>query len=665
VTILDYYQNFFIDDFKILSVKDDVNVNLEKTNSEHKKLNLKLKFYYKLEYLLNEIKKHYDLLEIEDVILYEIVLNHNSNNIFVLSKLDSSQKESTLEDLKICHNSKFICVLKSRTSDYSGVESESCRFSSIEKENNLTQIIDSQIGLEPISVHIICGAFDKTVRIFAHSTLEEFKKFLKAYFNLNYEISLVYKNNNKILNLDDIAFNKKTETWNSMKNLLHNKNILFVTKCINIESSSNSYDENILDNQIEEEISCIVRIEDNKEIQVINIRLNKTFAELLEKIKNELNLAPYLEVNENHLEKFSFRVRKDYDGKLIFKNIYSKKINSDETFLDGGVRLKFEFGEPYETNEILLKIYMIIDNEKVVKDFIGDPEKILLSDLKKFICDEFDFKFEDYMFCSTNAFCDPVKALKVENQTLKKLGLKDCDSIFLKNITGEQSETFYLKIYKPFVGENLLSDSSFVYKPITEDLLVNEFVVSKDSTLSQIKTSLIKNLNFSSISSADFLRLRVLNKRMDPEKILSGNDTSIKKFNLENRINLMLEVLPKEECLRKNQIQIFLWRRDVKDKSYKDKISVLFEFENTATSDQLYQLCRVSYNLKHISIAKYSKHNYIWEFIPEMCENGPINLRKIHGLKDGDWIGVREEKENEFGEDDFQTMEDRKVIIFI
>ncbi len=95
-------------------MRDDANVNQDKKPSEHQ-LNLKLKFYHKLKNLMNEIKRHYNLQEIDDIILYEIVHTKNSNNIFVLSKFDSSQKESTLENLKICHNSKLICLLKKRT----------------------------------------------------------------------------------------------------------------------------------------------------------------------------------------------------------------------------------------------------------------------------------------------------------------------------------------------------------------------------------------------------------------------------------------------------------------------------------------------------------------------------------------------------------------------
>jgi hypothetical protein len=49
-----------------------------------------------------------------------------------------------------------------------------------------------------------------------------------------------------------------------------------------------------------------------------------------------------------------------------------------------------------------------------------------------------------------------------------------------------------------------------------------------------------------------------------------------------------------------------------------------------------------------------------------MSSNGPINLRKSpYSLKDGDWIGVRNDNEEGNDKDDFQTEEDKKVNIYL
>ena len=54
-------------------------------------------------------------------------------------------------------------------------------------------------------------------------------------------------------------------------------------------------------------------------------------------------------------------------------------------FLDGGVRLKVEFGEPYEYSEILIKILIEKGGEIITKEFIDVPE-IQISELKKHTC---------------------------------------------------------------------------------------------------------------------------------------------------------------------------------------------------------------------------------------------------------------------------------------
>jgi hypothetical protein len=107
-----------------------------------------------------------------------------------------------------------------------------------------------------------------------------------------------------------------------------------------------------------------------------------------------------------------------------------------------------EYGEPYDISEFMLKISFEIEKEKFLKDFIGDPQKILISDLKTFICEEFDLNIENHQFWKTNWVKDPVKAIKNENLILSKLGLNDGDCLYLKNISAEIYETYLLKIYK-------------------------------------------------------------------------------------------------------------------------------------------------------------------------------------------------------------------------
>ena len=79
---------------------------------------------------------------------------------------------------------------------------------------------------------------------------------------------------------------------------------------------------------------------------------------------------------------------------------------------------------------------------------------------------------------------------------------------------------------------------------------------------------------------------------------------------------------------------------------------------NVATSDQLYAQFRIQSGLQNITLAKYAKYNYVWEVIPE---SESVNLRKAFNLRDGDWIGIRDEDIVLDYCDDFQTAEDAKV----
>jgi hypothetical protein len=174
--------------------------------------------------------------------------------------------------------------------------------------------------------------------------------------------------------------------------------------------------------------------------------------------------------------------------------------------------------------------------------------------------------------------------------------------------------------------------------------------------LEELKLNIIDNLGLN-LANVSQLRVRSLGKRMDPERIIRGNKTPIKKFNIDNPANLIIEILDKEEELKENQIQLVIWQRDAK--TYKNGKEMIFEFSQFAGSDQLYKQIRDEFGItSEFKIAKYAKQYYTWEEIKERdIKNNAINLRKgPYNLKDGDWIGVSCEDG-----DDFMTEEDSKM----
>jgi hypothetical protein len=142
-------------------------------------------------------------------------------------------------------------------------------------------------------------------------------------------------------------------------------------------------------------------------------------------------------------------------------------------FLDGGVRLRVEFGEPYGWTEILLRIKFEKEKEKYLRDFIGNPEKITIGELKKFFCEEYEFKADDCLIYRTNAFGDAVKAIKNESITISKAGLKDYDCVYLKNITLETSPNYYIKVFTKKEDPD-----QYLFQPITDDYFITELMVN-------------------------------------------------------------------------------------------------------------------------------------------------------------------------------------------
>jgi hypothetical protein len=143
-----------------------------------------------------------------------------------------------------------------------------------------------------MTLHILFQSIDKHIKTFNNVKVDEFKNFLKEYFKIDYDISLVLKSNNKNINLDKNGFDRKNNTWLTLKQLrLSENNIIFVTKTVNKVKTEETTSTSVPENELDEKINCIIRLEDDQEfVEVVKIRQNKTFSQLVEKIKKQLNI---------------------------------------------------------------------------------------------------------------------------------------------------------------------------------------------------------------------------------------------------------------------------------------------------------------------------------------------------------------------------------------
>jgi hypothetical protein len=247
--------NFHIDEFSIISANDkfeDLPFN-----------DVKLKYYNKFQILYDRLKP--------DSILYEISNNKLNNSLVVLSKYDKTKNDMTLEYLGIKHKGLFVAISKSSSLD--------------------TNIIDKAIGhsYEPICLQILYQSEDKKIRVYNNMRIDEFKEYLRKLFEIEIDISLVVKMNNKNNNLDKHGFDKKNETFLTLKQLrVIDKDVIFITKHIT-KVSQNPSENN--DDLYEDKINCIIRVEDDSDfLKIVKIRQNKTFEQLVTKIKKKLNL---------------------------------------------------------------------------------------------------------------------------------------------------------------------------------------------------------------------------------------------------------------------------------------------------------------------------------------------------------------------------------------
>ena len=277
-----------------------------------------------------------------------------------------------------------------------------------------------------------------------------------------------------------------------------------------------------------------------------------------------------------------------------------------------------------------------ISCEKVYKEFIGE-DSTTLSQLKTFICKELNIKQEEYTVNKTSYLKDPIKVYKNENETLKKLGIKDGNLIYFENISQQLYEKYLIKI---FLDSDTNEKLTYIPLNIETTTPAIEITISKDENLFDLKQSIIEKLYLESNIECNItinkIRLRVISKKGEAERILRGNSNPIKKLRIDNPCCLLLEQLNLEEDLGENTLQLYLFERDSKKSTYVNKKSILFTYQNTASSNLLYDMIRSEINLKNITIAKHTKSYYNWEIIPEMENDQPINLKKSnYNLKDG------------------------------
>ena len=575
-----------------------------------------------------------------------------------------------------------------------------CNIVFCEKESSIFDLNIIKIGkeYEPVCLKFFYNGNIFELKTFGCYNISELKNILEKKIKLkndSFEISFM-SGNKQITLINDAIKDKLTNKEKTIKDLnLEKKNILTIITNDNSSQNQNKDEANIITNNNNNNlISCIVKFEiDESTVEIINISLDKTFYDLYQLINNKYKLNEKEETKEEQENKeqiFNFRLFNEIDNKIIGKESFPKQLKTSPLFVEGDVRLRIELGEIYSENEISLTIIMKSpseDNKQIEREFICDPQKYTLYQVKKFLLDSFiintDSKtkeekekiYENYLLYRVNLYNLPTKPYKNEKETLSVIGIKERDALYLQNIMEIPKEMAYINIIYSDKETNYY-DLLETFEPISfENKKKLELQLPKKTTILQLKSKINDKI------SPDLLLVRVIGKYNQLERILKNDNYDLKKYNLESPINLFVEELEKpiftsnntnnEENKNDNQknkkgkktnnkdnkdneVMIVLMQKNNKEKKYENKkVIYILNDPNIFGTKDLYELCRIHSGWMNISIAKYNRGTYNYDEILEYDESGnSFSLKKgNYFLRDSDWIAIKNLDEN----DDFKT----------
>ena len=505
---------------------------------------------------------------------------------------------------------------------------------------------------EPIFLKMYHNGTKFNFACYLNDTFDDLKNLLKENLNTKEEIEISFTNpSGKEITLDSRAvIDKSTKKTKTIKALnLHNKQLITVTTSSVASIAQTS--------SLSDTINCLVKFEDDDdEVNVISMNIKDTF----EKLHNDI--LTLCKKKNNTEGDIAIRLRVEMTNKLIQKSEYIKPLSSSPMFVEGDVRIKVEYGDVYEEDECLITIMMKNAlNIVVSKTFIGKSKKVTIQEMKKtlvkalnednkeIVTEQYtEIKADEMTLFKVDAFDDPVKAIKNESQTLDEVGIKDKEHLWMRLNKDLLSNMALIFVYKSEVNFYDTGNEHFIPVDIDDSKSISNMTVAKKTTISELKVMINDKIDINKI------RLRLIGKYNQPERILK-NENTLSKYNVESPVRILYEELPTEETLTENEMFIVLMKRDIKNKQYTDK--TIIKVNSTITSDKLYEQCREYIKAKNISIAKHIRGMYMWEAIREYDDKGKaMNLRKGQiTIRDSDWIGVRNDDEEDSSKDDFNT----------
>jgi hypothetical protein len=422
------------------------------------------------------------------------IINKNEQKIVIVEKIISEDAgEITLKDAGFYHY---------------------CNIVFCDNDSDIFDLNVIKMGkeYEPIYLKFFFNGNIFDLRTFGCYNISELKDILGKKINLkkdNFEISFL-SGTKQIFLINDVIKNKNTGKEKNLKDLnLEKKSLLSIVPKDNIILEQNDENKNTINDNDNNLTSCIIKFEDDENtVEILKINLDKTFLDLYKEVYDKFPIIKEktetkeesANKDENKDNNFRFRLFNELDNKIIHKELFSKKLITSPLFVEGDVRLRIEIGEIYAENEISLTIIMnspYEENKQIEREFICDPGKYTLFQIKKFLLDNFitnkdkdkekekEKQYDNYLLYRVNVYNLPTKPYKNEKETLSVVGIKERDILYLQNIMEIPNEMAYINV--------LYSDQKTHYYDLMERFEPIQFDDKKKLELKLPKKTTIKN----------------------------------------------------------------------------------------------------------------------------------------------------------------------------
>jgi hypothetical protein len=420
------------------------------------------------------------------------------------------------------------------------------------------------------------------------------------------------------------------------------------------------------------------REEDPEFLERFNIDINWTIGELHKKLKQLMGIP----------ESEDRRLRREFDNSLIVKEELGVFCKDYPEFLEGGVRLRMEYGRFPSVEELALTV-AVFGNIDLRLRFYFKKESIIAEGKDK-ICKEFGLEPKKYKLWRVDLYDEPQYIIKKERQIWEKNHVGNGDFLILKNEEDIlPDEEVIIDIHETLTG-------------IPNDCKGIGHVKVKDTdTIDELKEAILNMEEYDGRKELkeielDRVRLRMRSRNLFFGRIFREKNKTLKQLKVKSGMHLVVQFLKEAEELNSNDIILLIRKRDIKNMDYHEFIEFIYNHDKATPTlshlrSKLSEVLGIS--AENLSIAKYIPHLYDWKYWDPnedievkkknkgkgKAKKGKKNTKEEEQkeeqkemkkliefdlrttpfvLSEGDILGVRNDSEEGAEKDDFQTIND-------